>query len=692
MPPHGSARKATARLQHARTACTYTNILSSTCYSGNVDDKNSRKKRKIRNRETVTHTKKTGIISLTQGGRGFVTVPGFDEDIVIASDNLHTALHGDTVNIVLLPQRPNKRLAGKVVDVLTRAKTQYVGTIETRHGTLYAVPDDRKMYVHILLAPPLPKEAVVGMKVLVRMSTWTDPKQMPEGTILQVLGPSGTHETELKAIVIGAGFDTHFPPDVEKEADKIKDNKESFIRAEIARRRDFRAIPTFTIDPSDAKDFDDAISIQTLSNGHIEVGVHIADVSAYVTENDAIDTEAQKRGTSIYLVDRTIPMLPEVLSNDVCSLNPNEDKLTFSAVFIVDKNGSIHDRWFGETVIRSARRFAYEEAQEVLDRKKGDLYEELSVAWTIASALRDERFKKGSIAFETEEIKFRLDQNGKPIEAYIKPRLNTNLLIEDCMLLANREVATFISNQLAKKIGGVFVYRVHDLPKEDRLSELEIFLRAIGHELDRNKDGTIVPREFNRLFEEIKGTPEQDLIETATVRAMAKAVYTTKNIGHFGLAFDHYTHFTSPIRRYPDLMVHRILKSHLSGTPISAQEYTKYERLALQSSEREVAAVEAERESIKYKQVEFLSTRIGETFNGIISGVTEWGFYVEELTTKAEGLVRLSSLADDYYVLDEKNYRIIGEKTKKIYALGDKVKITLVAADIKEKQITWKVI
>lgn len=631
-----------------------------------------------------------GIIFLTRRGVGYVSVSGFDEDIEIRPEDLNTALHGDEVSVRLLKPRAGARRRGAISRVLKRAQTQFVGTLQKngKHWTL--IPDNKRMYVDIRVRAGKNQKLHKNQKALVELLEWNDPGRDPTGKVLEVLGPAGAHNVEMRSIVLSQGFATGFPKEVEQEAEEIKKNREALFEATIQSRKDFRDITTFTIDPVDAKDFDDAISIAESPDGTYQIGVHIADVSYYAKPKSELDTEAKKRGTSIYLVDRTIPMFPEILSNDICSLVPNEDRLTYSAVFMIDKNGAVQHRWFGETVIHSDKRFSYEEAQGVLDKGVGPFAEELKILNGIAYKLREKRFRSGSIGFDQDEVKFELDTNGKPIRVFKKTRTDTNLLIEDFMLLANQEVAGHISNLNKKNHNtGAFVYRVHDIPDPEKIEELRIFLHALGHDLPA-ENGIVRAKDINALFREIEGKPEEDLIKLAAVRAMAKAVYTTKNIGHFGLAFSHYTHFTSPIRRYPDVMVHRILRSHANGTPIPKKETAMFEQIAVQSSEREVAAIEAERESIKYKQVEYMQERVGEEFDGVITGVAEHGMYVEETETKAEGMVRLGLLKDDYYVFDKSKYRLVGEKTKKKYALGDRVRVKLLRADLEERQIDWE--
>jgi ribonuclease R len=632
--------------------------------------------------------KHIGIISITRRGVGYVAVDNFKEDVEIDPENLGTALHTDTVEMAL-GDKKRGRQQGIVVRIVKRARTRFVGVLEEKDGKILLIPDDRRMYT------PLHVDAGVdtlGQKALVELTKWDSVKSMPQGKLIRTLGPAGTHEVEMESIVLEKGFDTHFPSEVEKEAQRIKEH-DSLTDEEVASRRDFRDVTTFTIDPEDAKDFDDALSVRFLENGDVEVGIHIADVSYYVTPGTELDNEAQERGTSIYLVDRTIPMLPEVLSNDLCSLNPEEDKRAYAAVFVLDSNAHVKESWFGSTLIRSDKRFTYEEAQKVLDEGNGPFLKELRMLNSLAEKMRGKRAQKGSIAFEQDEVKFKLDKDGKPLAVFRKERFDTNLLIEDFMLLANREVATYF-NTLCKKSGltePVFVYRIHDIPDTDKIEELALFLKAVGYEFETNK-GEVTGKEINRLFKQIEGKPEKDLIKTATIRSMTKAIYSTRNIGHFGLAFEYYTHFTSPIRRYPDIMVHRIMRSHLNGEPLSKRELQKYEGLAIQSSQREVAAVEAERDSVKFKQVEFMKEYVGETFDGIVSGVTERGLFVEETKTKSDGMIKVRNMKDDYYTLDEKHYRLVGQRTKRTYSLGDRVRIRLIDANLKEKTLEWTLV
>ena len=644
--------------------------------------------RKTNQENHKKNTSLSGVISVTRKGVGYIEHSNLIEDLEIAPDQLGTALNGDTVDATMLDAQKNKRLQGKVVKIIARAKTDFVGTLEQRDNTTILISDDRRMYVPILVENP-PQKPLRNTKAVVRFSTWNKGEKEPRGMLIEVLGEKGVNETEMKAIVRSRGFDTDFAKTLEQEAHAIAQQR-TIPDQEIKNRRDMRSITTITIDPLDAKDFDDALSIESFPDGTTEVGIHIADVSHYVRPGSVIDKEARKRATSIYLVDRTIPMLPEILSNDVCSLNPHEDKLTYSAVFRLDKNARVLKRWFGKTIIHSDKRFTYEDAQQVLDRGSGELFKELSLLDTLARKLREERFRQGAIDFDQDEIRFVLDKSGKPIKVIKKERLSTNQLIEDFMLLANREVATYFNN-LCKNLPAsraTFIYRIHDVPDPEKIEELSIFVRAVGYDFS-TQGGNVSAKDLNKLFKQIEGKPEEHLIKTATIRSMAKAIYSTKNIGHFGLSFTYYTHFTSPIRRYPDIMVHRILKSHLNNEPLSQQELLAYESLAIQSSRREVEAVEAERESIKLKQEEYMKDHVGESFDGIITGIVDWGLYVEEKETKAEGLIRMASLSDDFYELDKKRYRIVGNKTGKAYTLGDPVRIRLIAAHIEEKTLDW---
>lgn len=631
----------------------------------------------------------TGIISLNSKGVGFVEHGETEEDIEIANEDLATALHGDEVVIEILPKVNRNRRTGKVTKINKRAKMRFVGTIEEEGEVFFLKPDDRRMYRDIAITRPDAGRATSGDKAYVEITSWDDPAKSPRGLVLQIIGRAGDHNVEMRSIVLERGLAYDFPDGVVKEAEAIEKSK-AISAEERAKRRDFSDTPTFTIDPVDAKDFDDAISIKFLPNGTYEIGVHIADVSHYVREGTALDKEARERGFSVYLVDRTIPMLPEVLSNDVCSLNPREEKLTFSSVFVMNENGDVLDRWFGKTIINSWKRFTYEGAQDVLEGKSEEYKKELFKLNDIAKKLKAVKEASGAIDFETEEVKFELDRNGKPIRVYKKVRKDAHKLVEEFMLLANREVALVLA-QAAEKSGGAVLYRVHDVPVMEKVENLTILVKALGYHLPVTKKGIAV-KDLKHLFKQIEGKTEESLIKTAAIRSMAKAVYSTKNIGHYGLAFEFYTHFTSPIRRYADLIVHRLLHRQLEHGKIAAGEVSRYEKIAVDNSEKEIRAAEAERASIKYKQVEYMADRIGQTFEGTITGVTEWGIYVEDKETKCEGMVSLRSIGDDFYTFREKEYAVVGEKTKKRYALGDSVKFQVAAVDMEKKAIDCKLV
>ena len=527
-----------------------------------------------------------------------------------------------------------------------------------------------------------------GDKVQAQIVDWKDPSKGPEGKVIKILGKKGVHEVEMQSIILEKGFELDFPQEVEKDAHKILDDSKKDFDEEIKNRKDFRNVLTFTIDPSDAKDFDDALSFQKVSDELFQVGVHIADVSHFVKTAGIIDKEARRRGTSVYLVDRTIPMLPEILSNDLCSLKPDEDKLTFSAVFVINKNAEVKERWFGKTIIHSDKRFTYENAQEIIDSKNGEYFEELSTLNDIAKILTRKKLESGAIDFETDEVRFELDKDGKPLRVYRKERLDTHKLIEEFMLLANKEVAKFMTPEKKSVQNGAFVYRIHDLPDKEKIMNLSIFIKALGYEL-HSENGEVTAKDINNLLKQVDGKPEESLIKTAAVRAMAKAVYSTRNIGHFGLGFRYYTHFTSPIRRYPDLVVHRLLLRFLTKGKIEQGEMIKYEKLMEDCTDKEISAADAERTSVKYKQVEYMLSHIGKEFDATVSGVSEWGVYIEEIETKAEGMVRFKNMTDDMYNLDEKNYAVVGMKTKKKYSLGDKVRVKLTDADLDRRTLDF---
>ncbi len=629
-----------------------------------------------------------GTIRVTSKGVGYVEIEGMKEDIEIDPRNLATALDRDRVKVVLHGKIVGTRQGGEVIEILYRNKTRFAGVLEREAGTYFLVPDDHKMYRHILIPKQSLNGAKEGDKVFVEMTKWTDPEREPIGEVKRVLGKPDDNNAEMEAIVLERGFDTTFDPDVHAAAEAIP---LEIPADEIAKRRDFRNTLTFTIDPKDAKDFDDALSWKILPDGKFEIGVHIADVSYYVTPGSRIDQEAVGRATSVYLVDRTIPMLPERLSNGICSLVEGADRLTFAAVFTMNAEGEVLDEWFGRTIIHSAKRFTYEDAQAVLDTGQGPHLEALRSLDSIPKKLRAGRLQNGAIAFEAEEVKFELDANGKPLRVYKKVLQETNKLIEEFMLLANKRVAHLIATK-DKRAESVFVYRVHDAPNEDRIRDLRDFLHGVGFDLKLDKHMQVTSQAINRMLESVRGSAEESMIQMATVRAMAKAVYTTKNIGHYGLGFEHYTHFTSPIRRYPDLMVHRLLQHYLEGKPVPKKTLEEQERLARYCSQMEVQAADAERSSIKYKQCEYFSTRIGEVIDGTISGVTEWGIYVEDRVTKTEGMVHVREIPNDFYFFEQKNYRIVGKARGKVYRLGDKLQARIASVDLKKKLIAMKLV
>lgn len=631
-----------------------------------------------------------GKISVNSKGIGFIEDPANPkgDDIEIAPECLHTALHRDEVEVQPLGKK-NKynRSLGEVIKIVKREKMRYTGVLEEAGKGFALVPDDKRLYKDIFVPKTATQGGKSGDKVYVQIDEWDEKIGYPIGKVIEVIGRHGEHNAEMRAIVLERGLAYDFPAQVQHEAEQIGKKEKTISAAERASRRDFSATPTFTIDPADAKDFDDAISIKFLPGELYEIGVHIADVSHYVREGTALDAEARERGMSIYLVDRTIPMLPEVLSNDLCSLNPNEEKLTFSSVFIMNDKGEVLERWFGKTIIKSWKRFTYEAAQDVLEGKSQEYSKELLKLNEIAKKLKAQKEAAGAIDFETDEVKFQLDDMGRPIRIYKKVRKDAHKLVEEYMLLSNREVALFMW-KANKKDNGAFLYRIHDAPVMEKLDNLTALVKALGYHLPVTKKGVAV-KDLKHLFKQIEGTTEESLIKTAALRSMAKAVYSTQNIGHYGLAFDYYTHFTSPIRRYADLIVHRLLFRELNHGKIAVGEMSKYQKIADDNSEKEVRAAEAERASIKYKQVEYMREHIGESFEGTITGVTEWGIYVEEKETKCEGMIKLRDMTDDRYVWNEKAYCVVGEKTKKKYSLGDSVKFKISGADMEKRTLDY---
>jgi ribonuclease R len=625
-----------------------------------------------------------GIVDMQSQGFAYVNSDEVERPILVSSRNLNHAMTGDKVSVRLFAARKKHDLEGEIVEIIERAKSVFVGTVQTSRNFAFLIPAGK---VGFDIFIPLEKlnGAKNGQKAIAEIVEWPANARNPFGQIKEVLGDAGNNETEMHAILAEFELPHKFPENVDRAAEKIP---LEISAEEIAKRRDFRGITTFTIDPHDAKDFDDALSLQKLKNGNWEVGVHIADVTHYVTPNTIIEDEAQSRATSVYLVDRVVPMLPERLSNGVCSLRPKEDKLCFSAVFELDENADIIKEWFGKTVIHSNRRFAYEEAQQVIETGEGDLSTEILTLNQLANKLRDNRFKDGSIAFERVEIKFEIDEKGKPVSVYFKEAKESNKLIEEFMLLANKRVAEFVGKKDKNKSVKTFVYRIHDKPDPDKLSTFNTFIQRFGYGIQLTTSKAI-SSSLNNLLNNVKGRKEQNLVETLAIRTMAKAAYSTRNIGHYGLAFEYYSHFTSPIRRYPDMMVHRLLEKYLAGGR-SANEQ-KYEDLCKHSSDMETRAANAERSSIKYKQVEFMQDHIGQIYPGVISGVTDFGVFVE-LENKIEGMIPIRELGDDFYVFDEKNYALVGRHSHKTYQLGDELTVKIWRTNLEKKQLDFQLV
>ena len=621
-----------------------------------------------------------GTLEMTRNGAGYVLVDGLEHDIFIPREHLNHALDGDTVEVYVYRSRKGRKPQGEINSIIARFKTRFVGTVRMSKNFAFVVPDNEKVYADFFISHNKLGDAKDGDKVVVKLLDWPANANSPFGVIKQVLGQPGMHDTEIHSILAEYELPYDFSEVVEAEANNLP---KEISTEEIQKRRDMRKVPTFTIDPVDAKDFDDALSFQTLENGNFEIGIHIADVSHYLKKNTELDDEAYHRATSVYLVDRVVPMLPEVLSNGVCSLRPNEEKLTFSAVFEMDTNAKIIKQWFGRTVTYSDRRFAYEEAQEVIETGEGDFHFEITTLDRLAKIMRKKRMQSGAISFDKSEVRFKLDKDANPIDVYFKTSQDANKLIEEFMLLANRKVAEFIGKQTPKK---TFIYRIHDHPKDDRILDLKQVIANFGYTINtkNNKD---LAQSLNKLLQDIKGKAEENLIATLVIRTMSKAIYSTDNIGHYGLAFEYYSHFTSPIRRYPDVMVHRLLQHYLDGgKSVSEQDY---EKKCKHSSEREQLATRAERDSIKYMQVKYMQKHKDNEFIGVISGVTEWGVYVEIISNKCEGMIRTREITDDYFVYDQKNHAIVGQETKVKYQLGDEVRIKVKNADLKRKHLDF---
>lgn len=628
----------------------------------------------------------TGIVDMKGTGKAYIITDDLGEDIFIASNNTSVALDGDKVKVRLFPKRKGRKTEGQIIEVLERSRVQFAGIVEISTKYAFVLPDDNNVPVDFFIPESKLKNAKNGEKVVVRITDWPPHSKNPFGEIIKVLGKPGEHEVEMQSILADSGFPVQFPAQVETEARKIDSG---ITPEEISRRRDYRQVFTCTVDPEDAKDFDDALSLKKLPNGNWEVGVHIADVSFYVKPGSALDNEAYERATSVYMVDRVIPMLPEHLSNDICSLKPHTDKLCYAAIFELDEQAKVLNEWFGHTVICSNRRYNYDEVQAVIEGGSDEFQQEILVLHNLALKIREDRFKRGAIAFSSQEVKFKLDENGKPIETYIKETKDSNRLIEDFMLLANRKVAERIGRKHGKQNPNTFVYRIHDMPNPEKLQTFAEFVKKLGYTIQTASQNTI-SSSLNKLFEQIKGKGEENMIEAIAIRTMAKAEYSTQNIGHYGLAFTYYTHFTSPIRRYPDLMVHRLLDRYLKGgASVNPAEYEVY---CKQCSEKERKAMQAERASVKYKQAEYLLDKIGMEFNGVISGVSKWGIYVELEGNKCEGMVSLRYLDDDFYYLDEDNYKVEGAQFGKEYKLGDQVRIQVIKIDLAKKQMDFKMV
>ena len=638
-----------------------------------------------------------GKVDMASRGNAYIISEDFEDDIFVASNNMNKALHGDTVELYIYNRKKNGKHEGEITQIIERARSEYVGIVQLNEKFAFVVPDSNKMPVDVFVPLSKTLKAENGDKVLVSLEEWPDKADCPNGSIIKILGKPGDHNTEIHSILAEYGLPYEFPTEVEAFANNIDT---SITEGEIAKRRDMRSTLTFTIDPKDAKDFDDALSFKKLDNGNYEIGIHIADVSHYLQEGTILDDEAYERATSVYLVDRVVPMLPEVLSNNACSLRPLEEKFTFSAVFEINNKAGIENQWFGRTVTYSDARFAYEEAQHIIETEKAEIPIEISIkgaAYTadnsikeailkldeLAKIMRRGRMKDGAISFDKAEVKFNLDEANNPTGVFFKTSKDANKLIEEFMLLANKKVAEYIGKQSPQK---TFIYRTHDEPDDQKLAGLQRIVSQFGHQLNFKTRETTT-QSLNTLLENVKGTKEQNLVDTLTIRCMSKAAYTTKNIGHYGLAFDYYSHFTSPIRRYPDVMAHRLLQHYLDGNKTT--DSGVYEEKCKHSSNMEYLATKAERDSIKYMQVKYMQDHKNDTFIGVISGVTEWGMYVEIIENKCEGMVRIRDIKGDFYRFDSEEFALIGEKTKMKYQLGDQVEVRVKQADLVKKHLDF---
>ena len=628
-------------------------------------------------------TTAVGTFMRRQNGKNSFIPEDGGTPIFVAERNSAHALNGDKVKIQLHAKRKG---AGEVIEILESQRRLITGKLQVTRGFAFLITEDKTLANDIFIPKDKLKGGKSGDKAIVRITEWPEEAKNPLGEVVDILGTAGDNDAEMNAILAEFDLPYKYPANVEKAAEKISD---AIPEEEIAKREDFRGVTTFTIDPKDAKDFDDALSARKLDNGNWEVGVHIADVTYYVKPESLIDREAFSRATSVYLVDRTIPMLPERLCNQICSLRPNEEKLCFSVIFELNKNAEIQQSHITRTIIKSDRRFTYEEAQAVIETGEGEYKEEILALNGLAQKLRDRRFKDGAIAFDRYEVKFDIDENGKPLGTYIKESKEANKLIEEFMLLANRTVAEFIGKS-KNKTKKTFVYRIHEQPDPEKLRDFSAFISRFGYKMRTEGTKTDISKGINKLLDSVQGKPEENLVETLAIRSMQKAHYTTDNIGHYGLAMDYYTHFTSPIRRYPDMMVHRLLERYLAGGRSVIKN--KYEEYCKHCSEMEMVASNAERSSIKYKQVEFMKDKLGQVFDGVVSGVTEWGLYVELNDNKCEGLVPIRDLDDDYYEFDDKNYCLLGRRTKRIYRLGDAITVKVAQANLERKQLDFALV